>query len=82
MTLLLNGCTRFHHICRILSPVQLKHISFWPSVDVNTMSNDLAHALPCQHVFALLVCILLSSRNFVESLLMSNFVVNWESDSV
>ncbi len=40
--------------------VYLKHISFWPSVAVKIMWNDLVHVLPFQHKFALYTCIPLS----------------------
>ncbi len=38
---------------KILVTVYLKHSSLWPSANVNPVSNDLAHAIPWQCMFAL-----------------------------
>ncbi len=47
-------------LLKILFAVHSKHFSFWPSPDVQPMSNVLLHAIPWQCMFYISVCILWS----------------------
>jgi hypothetical protein len=47
------GLLDFHSTYKKLLALYLKHSSFWPSADVNPMSNELVHALHWQCMFAL-----------------------------
>jgi len=52
----------FKALTEILSALHLKYSSFCPSADVKRMSNDQAHALPPECMFALSVCTTLCSN--------------------
>jgi hypothetical protein len=46
-------------LIKILSVVQLKHSSFWPSAEVIPMPNDLVDAIAWQCLFGVSISILL-----------------------
>jgi hypothetical protein len=52
------GLLDFHNTYRILFAAYLKHSSFWPSADVEPMSNDQLPIMPWQCAYDLSMCIL------------------------